>query len=136
MLDLFSLLIPDAMAQVSGDPAIGGGPGLRSFVPLIIIFGVFYFLIIRPQQKKIKQHETMVKTLKRGDKVVSGGGIIGTITKVDEDAGILEVDISNGVIIKVVRSMVSDVQVRSVPVEEKGKEPDKNDKKALKKEKK
>jgi preprotein translocase subunit YajC len=134
MLELISsLFVSDAFAQATDavDSSGAMGNGFRGIIPLLVIFAVFYFLILRPQQKKIKQHQNMVKALKRGDKIVTGGGIIGTVTKVDEDAGILDVDIANGVIVKIVRSTVSDTQVRAVTADE--KEPEK---KADKKEKK
>lgn len=136
MLELISsLFVSDAFAQAAGavDPSGAAGNGFRGIIPLLVIFAVFYFLILRPQQKKIKQHQSMVKALKRGDKIVTGGGIIGTVTKVDEDAGILDVDIANGVIVKVVRSTVSDTQVRAITADEKEKE---SEKKTDKKEKK
>lgn len=134
MLELISsLFVSDAFAQTADavDPSGVAGNGFRGMIPLLVIFAVFYFLILRPQQKKIKQHQNMVKALKRGDKIVTGGGIIGTVTKVDEDAGILDVDIASGVIVKVVRSTVSDTQVRAITADEKESEK-KTDKKEKK----
>ena len=74
-------LIADAWAQVGE----GGGSSLLSFMPLVLIFGLFYFLLIRPQQKKKKEHKDMVKNLKRGDEVITSGGIIGKVERVFED---------------------------------------------------
>ena len=75
------------------------GGGLASLVPLVLIMVIFYFLLIRPQQKKLKEHKTMISELKKGDKVVTGGGIYGTIAKVKED--FIEVDIAEGIRVKV-----------------------------------
>lgn len=98
------MLISPAYAQAAGAAA---GPGLfESLMPLLLIFVVFYFLLIRPQQKKMKQHKEMLNTIRRGDKVVTGGGIIGTVTKVVSD-GELQVEIADGVKVRVDRSMVS-----------------------------
>ncbi len=74
-------------------PAGGGAGGLLSFlVPLVLVFAVFYFFIIRPQRKREQQHQEMVSNLKKGDKVMSIGGIHGTVTKVDEDSVLVQVD--------------------------------------------
>ena len=78
------------------------GSGIGQFIPLILIFVIFYFFLIRPQQKKVKEHKTMVEGLKRGDKVVTSGGITGTITRViDNDK--VEVEIAENVTVEVVR---------------------------------
>ena len=77
--------------------------GIGQFIPLILIFVIFYFFLIRPQQKKVKEHKLMVENLKRGDKVITSGGIIGTVEKVlDNDK--VEVSISNEVNVEIVRS--------------------------------
>ena len=78
------------------------GSGFAQFVPLILIFVIFYFLLIRPQQKKVKEHKAMVENLKKGDKVVTSGGITGTITRiVDNDK--VEVEITENVVVEVIR---------------------------------
>ena len=78
------------------------GSGIGQFIPLILIFVIFYFFLIRPQQKKAKDHKLMVSNLKRGDKVVTSGGIVGTIERiVDNDK--IEILISENVIVEVVR---------------------------------
>ena len=78
------------------------GSGFAQFIPLILIFVIFYFFLIRPQQKKVKEHKAMVEGLKRGDKVVTSGGITGTITRViDNDK--VEVEIAENVTVEVVR---------------------------------
>ena len=79
------------------------GSNFAQFIPLILIFVIFYFFLIRPQQKKVKEHKLMVENLKRGDKVITSGGIIGTVEKVlDNDK--VEVSISNEVNVEIVRS--------------------------------
>ena len=79
-------------------------------VPTVLIIGIMYFLMIRPQQQRLKQHRDMVAAIRRGDTVVTSGGIIGKVTKVDEQE--LQVEIADGVKIKVVRSTVSEVRVK------------------------
>ena len=79
------------------------GSGIGQFIPLILIFVIFYFFLIRPQQKKVKEHKTMVENLKRGDKVVTAGGIVGTVERiVDNDK--VEVEISNNVKVEIVKA--------------------------------
>ena len=86
-------------------------------VPLILIFGIMYFLLIRPQQKKAKQHQTMVKALRRGDQVVTQGGLIGKVVKVKEDNE-LEVELSEGVKVRVVQSTVAQVLNKTEPAKD------------------
>ena len=81
------------------------GSGFAQFIPLILIFVIFYFFLIRPQQKKIKEHKLMVASLKRGDEVVTSGGIVGKIERVLDDDKI-EVIISENVTVQVVRSTI------------------------------
>ena len=84
------------------------GSGFAQFVPLILIFVIFYFFLIRPQQKKIKQHKEMVTSLKRGDEVITAGGIIGKVEKIHGDDKI-DVIISDNVTIKVVQSTIQNL---------------------------
>ena len=103
------MLISPAFAQ-TGDAA----GGLMSFLPLILIFVVFYFLLIRPQQKKMKQHKETIANLRRNDKIVTGGGIIGKITKVDEH--FVHVELAKGMTVKAVRNTIGEVlSSRSTP---------------------
>jgi preprotein translocase subunit YajC len=88
------------------------GSGFAQFVPLILIFVIFYFFLIRPQQKKIKEHKVMVQGLKRGDDVVTSGGIIGKIDKVNDDDKI-DLIISDNVTIKVVKSTIQSLLFNS-----------------------
>ena len=81
------------------------GSGFAQFIPLILIFVIFYFFLIRPQQKKVKQHKSMVDSLKRGDQVVTSGGVFGKIEKVYDDDKI-DLSISESVTIQVVKSTI------------------------------
>ena len=82
------------------------GQGIAQFIPLILIFVIFYFFLIRPQQKRVKDHKAMVESLKRGDEIITSGGIIGTIDKVMEDDRI-EVVIGENVKVQVIRSTIT-----------------------------
>ena len=85
---------------------------IGAFLPLILIFGIFYILLIRPQQKKVKHHRDMLNNLRRGDKIITSGGIIGTINKVFDNRE-LSVQISNDVEIKIAPGMVADIYTQS-----------------------
>lgn len=85
-----------------------------SFVPLILIFAIMYFLLIRPQQQKMKQHRAMVEALRRGDQVVTQGGMIGKVTKVKDD-GEVEVEIASGVSVRVLRHTIAEVLNKTEP---------------------
>ena len=82
------------------------GSGIAQFIPLILIFVIFYFFLIRPQQKRVKDHKQMVENLKRGDEIITSGGIIGTIDKIMEDDRI-EVIISDNVKVQIIRSTIT-----------------------------
>ena len=84
------------------------------FVPLILIFAIMYFLLIRPHQRKLKDHKKMVESLRRGDMIVTQGGLIGKVTKVKEDNE-LEVELSEGVKVRVVQSTVAQVLSKTEP---------------------
>ena len=87
---------------------------IAQFVPLILIFAIMYFLLIRPQQKKVKEHKAMVGAVRRGDQVVTQGGLIGKVTKVKEDNE-LEVEVADGVKVRVVQSTLADVRSKTEP---------------------
>lgn len=106
------MFVTPAFAQTAG--AAGAGSAVASFLPLILIFAIMYFLLIRPQQKKMKDLKAMVDALRRGDQVLTAGGIIGKVTKVGED-GIVEVEIADGVKVKVMKSTVSQVLNKTEP---------------------
>ncbi len=99
-----------AYAQAAG----GAGGAFASFIPLILIFGIMYLLLIRPQQKKMKEHKAMIEALRRGDQIVTQGGIIGKVTKVKED-GEVEVEIADGVRVRVVKATISQVLSKTEP---------------------
>ena len=88
------------------------GSGFAQFVPLILIFVIFYFFLIRPQQKKVKDHKSMVAALKRGDEVITSGGIVGTIERVHEDDKI-DLSISENVTVQVVQSTIQSLTNKS-----------------------
>ena len=110
------MFISPAYAQ-----GLGGGDGgaLGALFPIVLIFIVFYFLLIRPQQRKMKQHREMLSLVKRGDKVLTGGGIIGTVTRVKDDDELV-VEIAEGVKINVLRGTLSDVLSRTEPASSSG----------------
>ena len=87
---------------------------IAQFVPLILIFGIMYFLLIRPQQKKVKEHQKMVAALRRGDQIVTQGGLIGKVSKVKE-GGELEVEIAEGVRVRIVQTTVAQVLSKTEP---------------------
>jgi len=90
---------------------------LIQLLPFALIFVIMYFLILRPQQKRVKAHQDMVKAVRRGDTVITNGGLIGRVTKVVDDEQI-EIEIADGVRVRQARSMVSDVRAKGEPVKE------------------
>jgi preprotein translocase subunit YajC len=110
------MFITPALAQGLG--GVGGDGGmLMSLLPFALIFVIMYFLILRPQQKRVKQHQEMVKNVRRGDTVITNGGLIGKVTKVIDDDQI-EIEIADDVRIRQMRQMVSDVRAKGEPVKE------------------
>ncbi|MHA1536336.1 MAG: preprotein translocase subunit YajC [Alphaproteobacteria bacterium] len=119
------MLISEALAQSTG----GGGGGfgsIGSLLPIVLIFVVFWFLLIRPQQKRMKEHKAMVAALRRGDQVQTGGGIIGAVTKVVDD-NIVQVEIAPGVKVKVARASITSVLSRTDPVAADTSDPDEDE---------
>lgn len=116
------MLISEAYAQTGGF----GGDGLTQFLPLILIFVVFYFLLIRPQQKKMKAHREMISNVRRGDRVVTGGGIIGQVVKVISDNEVA-LEIADGVRVRLVKGTITDVLARGEPVRGARKDDKAND---------
>jgi preprotein translocase subunit YajC len=109
------MLISPAFAQGTG---LGGDGGmLMSLLPFVLIFVIMYFLILRPQQKRVKTHQEMVKNVRRGDTVVTNGGLIGKVTKVIDDDQ-LEIEIADEVRIRQIRAMLSDVRSKGEPVKD------------------
>lgn len=111
------MLISPAYAQAAG---VGGDNMLVSLLPIVLIFVVFYFLLIRPQQKKMKTHRSMVEALRRGDRVVTGGGLIGSVTKVVSDTEV-QVELTEGVRVRVLRHTIQEVMAKTEAVKEGGR---------------
>lgn len=110
------MFITPALAQGTS-PLGGDGNMLMSLLPFVLIFVIMYFLILRPQQKRAKTHAEMVKNVRRGDTVITNGGLIGRVTKVVDDDQI-EIEIADGVRIRHMRSMVTDVRAKGEPVKD------------------
>jgi preprotein translocase subunit YajC len=112
------MFISPAYAQGSIFGFGGGNTDmLTSLLPFVLIFVIMYFLILRPQQKRVKQHAEMVKNVRKGDTVVTSGGLVGRITKVIDDDQI-EVEVADGVRVRQMRSMVSDVRAKGEPLKD------------------
>ena len=101
-------MFTNAFGQSAGSSA--GGFSIGGLIPFILIFVIFYFLLIRPQQKRVKEHKNMVQSLKRGDVIVSAGGIIGKIIKATDGSDQITVEISKGVNVEIARQMVSELK--------------------------
>jgi preprotein translocase subunit YajC len=110
------MLITSAFAQGAG--AAGDTNMMMSLLPFALIFVIMYFLILRPQQKKVKDHAELVKNIRRGDTVVTSGGLVGKVTKVVDDDQI-EFEISDGVRVRQMRQMISGVRAKGEPAKEK-----------------
>jgi preprotein translocase subunit YajC len=106
------MFITPAYAQAAGTAS--AGLDLMSFLPLILIFVVFYFLLIRPQQQKMKQHKAMISAVRRGDQVVTAGGILGKVTKIINDSE-AQVEIAEGVRVRILKSTLSDIVSKTAP---------------------
>jgi preprotein translocase subunit YajC len=109
------MLISPAYAQAAGGGLFDSQSAMIQFLPLVLIFVVFYFLLIRPQQQKQKQQRSMLDALRRGDRVVTGGGIVGTVNRVTAGSEEIEVDIAQGVRVRVLRSTISSVLAKPDP---------------------
>jgi len=107
------MFVSPAFAQAAGS-APSAGAAFAQFLPIILIFVIFYFLLIRPQQKKQKDHRAMVEALRRGDQVVTSGGIVGKVSKVQDD-GMVEVEIADGVRVKVIKATIGQVLNKTEP---------------------
>jgi preprotein translocase subunit YajC len=103
-----TMFISQAYAQSSGGAPSGGAAFFLQIAPLLFIFVIFYFLLIRPQQKRMKAHQAMVQGAQIRDTVVTNGGLVGKVTKVDEHE--LEIEIAQGVKVRVVKSMLADIR--------------------------
>ena len=116
------MFITPAYAQASG--GLGTTDMLVQFAPLIFVFAIMYVLLLRPQQKRASEHKLMIKNVRRGDTIVSNGGIIGRVTKVVDDNE-LEAEIADGVRVRVMRSMIADVRAKGEPVKADATKPTK-----------
>jgi preprotein translocase subunit YajC len=105
-------VITPAFAQAA--PSAGGGDILMQMLPFVLIFVIMYFLLIRPQQKRVKTHQEMIKNVRRGDVVILNSGMIAKVTKIIDDAE-AEVEIADGVKVKVIKSMIADVRSKTEP---------------------
>ena len=105
------MFVTPAFAQAAG----GGGNALLMQLPFfILIFAIFYLLLIRPQRKKMKEHQAMVEALRRGDQVITQGGVVGKVTKVRED-GEVEIEIAEGVNVRVIKNTIQTVLSKTEP---------------------
>ena len=109
------MFITPAFAQAAG--AADTNSMLMSLLPFALIFVIIYFLILKPQQKKLKDHQELVKNIRRGDTVVTNGGLVGKVTKVVDDDQI-EVEIADGVRIRQMRGMISGVRTKGEPAKD------------------
>ncbi len=111
-------MITPAFAQTAG--GAGGGDIMSFLFPMIFVFGIFYLLVFRPQQQKVKEHKSMIDAVKRGDTVVTAGGLIGKVVRVGTD-GEVRVEIAEGVQVRVLKGTLTDVRGRGEPVKDKAK---------------
>jgi preprotein translocase subunit YajC len=110
------MFITEAFAQSAGGTATGPEGMLLQFAPIVVIFVIMYFLILRPQQQKQRSLREMVANIRRGDTVVTAGGLIGKVAKVDE--GEVQVELAEGVRVRVVRGTISEVRAKGEPVKD------------------
>jgi preprotein translocase subunit YajC len=112
------MFVTPALAQASSP--LGDSPLTSMLIPMVLILVMMYFLLIRPQQKRVREHADLVKNLRRGDTVVTSGGLVGKVTKVVDEEQI-EVEIADGVRVRQVRSMVTGVRTKGEPVKDESK---------------
>ncbi len=129
MLTILLAFFPITALAQTADAGVGSQQ-MAGLLPLVAIAGVMYFLLIRPQQKRMKQHQAMITTLKKGDEVITGGGVYGTVTKVDEKEPFVTIEIASGVQVRVqkmtIGSVVGAEPAQPAPVSKK-KTAEKND---------
>ena len=111
MINFSNILVSESFADTVDAAATAAAPqtGFMNFVPLILIFAVFYFLLVRPQQKKIKEHQNTLSHLKNGDKVQTVGGIFGVVKSIHEKENTVDLEIANNVTIKILKQSIGDV---------------------------
>ena len=109
------MFISPAYAQGAGG---GGGDFIFQLLPIVLMIVIFYFLLFRPQQQRMKAHQEMVSNIRRGDTIVTQGGLIGRVTRVKDDGVEIEVEIADNTRVRVVKSTVADVRAKGEPVKE------------------
>ena len=109
------MLISPAYAQGAGG---GGGDFILQLLPIVLMIVIFYFLLFRPQQQRMKAHQELVSNIRRGDTIVTQGGLIGRVTRVKDDGVEIEVEIADNTRVRVVKSTVADVRAKGEPVKE------------------
>ena len=109
------MFVTPAFAQAAGP--LGGDSLLVTMLPFVLIFVIMYFLILRPQQKRVREHADLVKNLRRGDTVITSGGVVGKVTKVVDDEQI-EVELAEGFKIRQMRQMIAEVRAKGEPVKD------------------
>ena len=108
-------MITPAFAQGAGATAAGGAEIAFQVIPFVLIFVIMYFLILRPQQKRVKDHQALIKAVRRDDTVVTNGGLVGRVVKAQDDQPEIEVEIAPNVRVRVVRTMISEVRAKGGP---------------------
>lgn len=114
------MMITPALAQATGTSP-GGGDIFQMLLPLVLVFGIFYLLVFRPQQKKMKELQEMINSVKRGDTIVTTGGIVGKVIRVGAD-GEVRVEVAEGVQIRLLKGAIAEVRGKTDPVREKVRE--------------
>ena len=109
------MFISPAYAQGAGG---GGGDFILQLLPIVLMIVIFYFLLFRPQQQRMKAHQEMVSNIRRGDTIVTQGGLIGRVTRVKDDGVEIEVEIADNTRVRVVKTTVADVRAKGEPVKE------------------
>lgn len=109
------MFVTPALAQAAPSAASGGTDIVFQMMPFVLIFVIMYFLIIRPQQKRVKEHKEMIKNVRRGDTVVTAGGIIAKVTRVTDDSEV-QIEIADNVRARLSRGMIAEVKVKGEPV--------------------
>ena len=109
------MVISPAYAQGAGG---GGGDGILQLLPIVLMIVIVYVLLFRPQQQRMKAHQEMVSNIRRGDTIVTQGGLIGRVTRVKDDGVEIEVEIADNTRVRVVKSTVADVRAKGEPVKE------------------
>lgn len=115
------MFIPSAYAQSAGAAGSGTGGIIGLVIQFVLLGAVFWFLLIRPQQKRMKEHRAKIDSVRRGDKVVTGGGIVGTVAKVEGDEATVE--IAEGVRVRVMKGTITDVLSKAEPADGEKSEP-------------